>query len=364
MPKTNQRKAQRPNEKKMKTVGSVQRRQQQMSRVAAPVSYANTMNRPNVRPRERRFHRCERIDSIMGSVAFATTQHVINPGLETFPQLSREAAIFDQYRFHNLKFLYVHSSSTSKEGVVYITPDYNVRDAAPTDLNQAANNKDVKQGVPWESFNCSLDIPCLFPVGPRKFIRNAAITGDRNLYDACTLYVSTEGQADASKIGELWAEYDVEFFAEQSSPSDELGPSSTSQFKRGTDQALVTTVPSIIVFDAPTARLNPLNIAYSAGSLTPPAGFYRFDLLSTVSDSLAENLAVTLQCFKDGVAFEPGYDCSTTASATGLGDLCPAVSNVVACNGTNVIDFRVTATGAAGTLKILTNSLSLLVTVA
>jgi len=330
----------------------------------APVAIGRMINRPNFVQRERRFRRTERITSVSGSTEFSTTKIPINPGLGTFPQLMKEAEIFDQYRFHMLKFCYQQSSSTSAKGLVYLTPDYAPRDSAPEDLNQAGNNKDVARTVPWEPVECRLDPSAMFPLGHRKYIRQSLVAGDLNLYDAGNLFISTSGQADTSEIGEVWAEYDVEFFCEQSSPSDYLQPSQVTYMLKEQAQSFATTVEETIDIDPDSDQaFDPLGWGDSSGVgvFTPPAGVYEIRWIGQFNDSSAEAIQCTLKAYKNNAAVGPAV---VFQKPTVGGSLATAYQIVLGFNGEDTFELRATLVGAAGTLTLVANTGTLVIRVA
>lgn len=300
-----------------------------------------------------RFPGRELIADVAGSVAFATTRYIINPGLSaTFPQLRKEAAQWEQYRFHSLRFVFIPKVGSQTGGSVLLSPDYNVRDLPPSTEVEAADNEDAVECVAWTPMGVSLKPNSMFPFGPRKLVRSSVVPGDMNLYDVGNLYVSTVGEADATTIGKLWVEFDVEFFVQQNSPDDQSGPSLYSQFTRATAQTFTNNVAAAVDFDSPT--YNPLQVSEAAGVFTPKAGAYLVRMIGSFNDSNSEAYTATMSIRKNSVAVISAISILATG---GSQQLCAEI--VVSCNGTDIIDPIVTLQGAVGTLtlKALTASI-------
>lgn len=206
----------------------------------APVAIAEVQKFPSkLGRRSWRFRGSELISSIRGKVLFTATRFEINPGIaHTFPWLSGEAEKWEHYRFHYLNFRYVPRCATTTPGSVLISPDYNVRDAAPVTEQQAADTYGAVESTPWSSFSCPLDPSAMFPFGPRKLLRSARVAGDMNLYDSGNLYVSVLGALnDDESWGKLWVDYEVEFFVPQNSPEDLFAATMTTVLQRVTPQS-------------------------------------------------------------------------------------------------------------------------------
>lgn len=321
----------------------------------APVAMASKQGFPSRRAsmKSHRFANSELIGSVNGSVSFTATRYDVNPGIATtFPWLSVEAAQWEQYRFHRLSFRYVTRTSTSTVGSVILSPDYAIRDLAPTTEKQATNTQDAVENSVWKDLVCDLDPNAMFPLGPRKLIRSAMIGSDQNLYDAAAFYLCTVEEADASAIGKLWVDYEVEFFVPQNSPADTSGPTKMSWYALSGDQTLSTGVTTAVLFD--TIINDPLKIGTpAAGVWTPPAGVYQIRLELAASDTSAESFTVSMNLYKNGAlasAYVSGRDVRT-AVASGTSSV--VISGIIAFNGSDTCQVSGALTGAAGTLKVL-----------
>lgn len=181
-----------------------------------------------------RIRKRELLSSVTGSVNFAiANSYALNPGVaSSFPWLSTQAAGWEQYKFHKLKYCYYTRTGTSTPGSVILVPDYDAADAAPTSEIQAMDYKDAKEEVPWVvEFCCDLNPKAMFPNGGTKFIRQGTVPNtDIKTYDAGNFFaITTDGTA--VNWGKLFVEYDVELSVAQqsySSPTVATGFSTTS----------------------------------------------------------------------------------------------------------------------------------------
>jgi hypothetical protein len=292
-----------------------------------------------------RFPGRELVGDVAGSVAFATTRYILNPGIsQSFPWLSGEADKWEQYRFHRLRFVYVPRCASTTVGSILLSPDYNVRDLAPSTELEAADTFGAVENSVWTELACSLDVSAMYPIGPRKMIRQAVVPGDMNLYDCGSFYVSTVGNADATVIGKLWVEYDIEFYVPQNSPADQLGPSIGQMYTRALSQAFTTATIAAIDWDTPA--YNPLQIAEAAGVLTPRAGCYHLSCSVSGNDTTAEAFTVRLSIRKNGVEQIFSLENQSTGGSVGA-----STEFVLSMNGSDTMDVALTLTGAAGTLS-------------
>lgn len=301
----------------------------------------------------------ELVRSVNGSVAFTPIKVAVNPGLDaSFPWLAPQAKQWEQYRMHRCAFRFVTRTGTTTVGSVILAPDYDVLDTAPTTEAQVTSFQNAVEDAAWRDQTCRLDPEAMHPLGPRKYVRSAAVGADLKTYDVANLYLCTVEEVGADAIGKLWVDYDIEFFVPQTGDSTASSESTTFRTQVAS-QSLATGVSEPVEFD--TLIVDPLGIgAPVVGVFTPPAGAYDIDALVCVSDTAAELLAVTLRLFKNGAALTPNYTASMaeTYAATG-----PTVQigmrGYVICNGTDTFAIMVTATGAAGTLVCVANQAQL-----
>jgi hypothetical protein len=208
-----------------------------MSATAPVASATATMTvQPTVRGnyRSTRIRNRELISTVTGSVNYAVlSTYPCNPGqAQTFPWLATQAASWEQYKFHSLKFIYYARCATSVTGTIMLIPDYDAADAAPQTEVIACSYRGTMAMVPWtECFEMRLD-PGMMNLGTsHKFIRTSGLAANLDIktYDSANVYLAaTDGSA--VNWGKLWVEYDVELFEPQLQPQ---GNSLSASFENG-----------------------------------------------------------------------------------------------------------------------------------
>jgi hypothetical protein len=212
------------------------------------------------------------------------TVYPLNPGIPTtFPWLSNIAAQYDQYRFRSLRFLYITRCATIQSGSVILAPDYDASDPPPISEVQITTYKDVVEDVPWRNIVCTLSIPDLHAMGPRKFVRTFVVSfADIKTYDCGNLFIATVG-TDTNALGKIWVEYSVELYAPTLQPTLALLPTFSTYARATTAPLLTNAAQSLVLWD--TVLFNPLNIIFNTvgpGSvLVLPRGSY---LITVVLD--------------------------------------------------------------------------------
>jgi len=249
----------------------------------APMAYSG---RQNARLGQKGSHRVvgsELLATVNGSINYSALKFQLNPGLAgTFPRLSKEAAVWQLYSFSKLVFRFVTRTGTGAVGSVILSPSYNPAEPAPADEKEASNTEGAIEDVTWsKEIACRLKRANMFPLGPKKQLRYNAVPGDYNIYDCGNLYFCTVGQVDASAIGKLWVDYEVDFYIPQSIP---IAPHyrTVSVFKLTTinNSAFAATGVSPLTFTQAVGD-NPLDITLDATGqiITFPQGAYTVNLV-------------------------------------------------------------------------------------
>lgn len=218
--------------------------------------------------RSTRIRHRELITSVTGSTTFtAANTFSINPGLvASFPWLSTQAAGWEQYKFHKLKYCYYTRCATSVPGSVLLVPDYDAADTAPLTEQIASSYRDVVEEVPWvEEFSCVLDPAAMAEPANRKYIRTGPLASnlDVKTYDAGNLFLCTV-DGTAVNWGKLWVEYDVELFVPQLPPSGLANNSGSLVNSSGTGVASALALGTA----ASTVALGGIAISAAANVLT------------------------------------------------------------------------------------------------
>lgn len=154
----------------------------------------------------------EYLGEVSGSVAFNNTAYPINPGLvQSFPWLANIAAQYEQYRFKRLSYRYETQAPSTKAGAVLLVTDFDALDVPFTSKDQAMQYKGATRTVTWTRAVHRSDTREAGPYRLR-YVRSTEVPegGDAKTYDVGLFQLITGGQADASSIGELYVDYEIE----------------------------------------------------------------------------------------------------------------------------------------------------------
>lgn len=153
---------------------------------------------------------------------FRNTSFSVNPGLATtFPWLSAVAGRFESYLFRRLHFIYEPVCPTTTPGAVMMAIDYDAADTTPTTKVVLMSYKGAVRSAPWNitKFDASRDD--LRKFGIQRYVRTTTNPSgtDVKTYDVGRLQVATQNTpAVPTTLGELYVEYEVEFFTPQLAP--------------------------------------------------------------------------------------------------------------------------------------------------
>jgi len=293
--------------------------------------------------------------SVAGSTGFTIQSTLaLNPGLAaTFPRLSIEAALWQQYRFVRLVFYWVPFAPTSIAGDMMLSPNYDASQPAPMTETQASDNYGTTVANVFMPFSCELDPDAMMGAGPRRWVRTGNLAGDIKTFDVGKLFVVSNNESGASAVGKLYVEYDVEFFGPQNSPVDASVASQTSFYLLNANQTITNATPTAIAWD--TIGVDALGFgAPAAGVFTPAAGAYRVFVQASCADSSAEAFGVVLTLYKNGAALTKSIG-SSMGDATSIGagqSFVVSCVGVVVFNGTDTFQVEIQLNGAAGTLTV------------
>lgn len=155
----------------------------------------------------------------------------INPANpRTFPWLSYIARLYDKYRFHKLRFIYVNSVSTQQEGNVMMSLDYDTLDAAPADLVQASQLAKYKLTPIY--YPADFTVPTTHPGNnPWLYTFDLSATSstvDLKTYNIGNFFLALDGvPQDGKDYGYLAVEYDVELLDKNPVVADSVFASAT-----------------------------------------------------------------------------------------------------------------------------------------
>nr|APG76598.1 hypothetical protein 2 [Wenzhou noda-like virus 1] len=150
---------------------------------------------------------------------FRNTTFSVNPGLATtFPWLSAIAGRFESYLFRRLHFIYEPICPTTTPGAVMMAVDYDAVDAAPTSKVVLMAYRGAVRSAPWNITRFDATRGDLRKFGVQRFVRTGSTPANADLktYDVGNLQLATQNTpATATTLGELYVEYEVEFFTPQ-----------------------------------------------------------------------------------------------------------------------------------------------------
>jgi hypothetical protein len=140
-----------------------------------------------------------------------------------------------------MSFQYVNAAPATRQGFMYMVPDYDVYDAAPSTPQGAMNQMGSVSTPIWSSVSMPLRIQAAMAIGPRRFIRQVASGRDQSLCDVALVHIFYSDLSSTDPLpGQVWVDYDIELFAPQMIPS-------------------VVTARTVTEFDDVTSTLAPFN---------------------------------------------------------------------------------------------------------
>jgi hypothetical protein len=156
----------------------------------------------------------EYIAEVNGSIGFATTQYNVNIGQSsTFPWGYKIAALYEKYDFDYIEFYYKREVSeyaaNGQTGKVMLSFDYDASDSPPTNKQQVEDTVPHIDGMPCsETLRLKLDCAAM-KKQPSIYIRPGLQPANTDIktFDKGLLFVSTQGNANTTIIGELRVRY-------------------------------------------------------------------------------------------------------------------------------------------------------------
>lgn len=154
------------------------------------------------------------------STSFKLESYQLNPGNPIlFPWLASIAAQFQEYEIRGmlveLKTEAADFSSTFAIGSTFMSADYNVLAADPTNKREVENMEYSSSTKPSNSL--IMPIECHPSLDAQTHLYIAVNSdyngGDRRLYDLCKIHIGTEGiPVENAKLAEIWITYEVALF--------------------------------------------------------------------------------------------------------------------------------------------------------
>lgn len=201
-------------------------------------------NAPKIRQTPKGFvvsHR-EYLQDISSSDSnFRNTTISVNPGLSpSFPWLSAIASRFESYLFKRLHYVYEPICPTTTPGSVMMAVDYDAADSPPATKTALMSYRSAVRSSPWSKVRFDALKSDLRKFGVQRYVRATAnpATTDIKTYDVGNLQIATQNTPAApTTLGELYVEYDIEFFTPQIPPTPSVA-------RRNAEQSAVLAIPS------------------------------------------------------------------------------------------------------------------------
>lgn len=174
----------------------------------------------------------ERLASVNATASGVIGQYNWNPGLEdTFTLGHQIARSFEKYLVNNggNSVTYVTSSSTLKEGRIYMYANYDPSDQLPTTEDEFADRSDVVSACLWENLTLHLRGHEMTPGGPKP-IRVGETAQDLNITDGCTIVIGTFGASVDGLAGNVFINYNARLLVQRPIPTQVTQPKRSAIF--------------------------------------------------------------------------------------------------------------------------------------
>lgn len=168
-----------------------------------------------------RFKNREMISNVTSSTGFVNTAYDLNPANPLlFPFLASMAPNFGEYKIHSLKFMFKSTSASALNstntalGTVMLAVDYDPSNNAFVSKMQMDNYEGTQACNPSKSMVYTLDVGKNTPL-KNLYVPPAGVApqgADPKFYNFGTFQLATESMQAVCVVGELWVEYDIEFF--------------------------------------------------------------------------------------------------------------------------------------------------------
>ncbi len=296
----------------------------------------------------------EYIADINGSVAFATTPYNLNPGQSTtFPRLSKEAVLYEKYRFLAVEFYFkpmVSGFATNgQSGKIMLSFDTDAADAAPSSKQNVEDTDPHADAMPYQDVCLALGPQYLRSGTDAFYVRPAGLPGgtDIKTYDVGVLYASTVACSNTSPIGELRIRYAVELAIPVLETTTAPTTYSTSAYRSTVAEAAgATGVAQTLALAG--SIVNGLGTTNVSGVITLPAGNFLINGGVNYSNTGANITSAVTQLIVNGspAAFAPTESSSATTWQTS------SAAWYVTSTGSTTVSLSAAAIYAAGTSTV------------
>jgi len=290
----------------------------------------------------------EQISTVNGSVLFSSSATAVNPGLSLYTWLSERSLGWEKYMFKRFDVIYIPAEAvTTTPGSIYLAAEYDPKDAAPVSLAAMSTYENQVSGRVFESVRLKFNPRRMNDSVRHKLIRQGPISGDLSVYDSGRIIVSTISCSDASAIGQLWVDYEIDLISPQVGP---VTPSPTNNnVYQNTALALASGVVTIVPWD--TTILDGLGLTNASGVFTMPYGAYVLSGHVVLNNTAAELTTLQIVFYKNGVITPSTQGSLSMVTTVVNGRLQVSFQGYFTSAGSDTLSVRVTASGAIGTLS-------------
>jgi len=348
---------------KSKTSGSLRLKK---SGVPAAKNVSVTVRAPRLRQDHKTAHVEHSellVEAIAGSGAFESSGFDINPGLDTFPWLSKIANNYTKYKFEKLRFYYVPiKTNTDTPGRVYLAFDYDGDTGGGPDgdgLTKLAmlDAETHSSSSTWDCGELTADVKLAFDGIKWKRVRCGPMAGAALTFDPGSFVVATDGQDSTSNVGEIWCEYTALFKGTKSDVGIVPAPRNTfSAIQQSLSGAYTNgTIYSMLATAAGKTWItawNTMSIGFPAtGVLVMPCGIFHVHCSLVYYSDTIEATTMSLGWLKNGVVQIPTCTQAYTPVAASEQKSIELNYFVEFPPGGGTLEPTLTFTGAAGTCK-------------
>jgi hypothetical protein len=238
----------------------------------------------------------EFVKNISSSDVFQVERLECNPGLaELFPWLSGIAPNFEKYKFHSLRFVYETSQSTFVPGTVMYAPEFNVLEDPPETKTALLEYAYASRSPVWKNFVVAIPVSAIMTY-KEYYVRTGPISsGDLKTYDPLYWIIAVDGVPDTAglNIGELWVEYDIEFYYPQRIDRSQLNLQYYHSFRVNSSEGFNTDpLGTAIEFEQ---GAYPISLVQSPtqGEIHFPEGFSGLFIYTVYGTTDGENIGFT-----------------------------------------------------------------------
>jgi hypothetical protein len=187
----------------------------------------------NQTARGQRVKHTELVDEVTVSDVFLATEYDLNPTDETvFPYLNTIAQLYQTYKVHSCKVVYIASVGSDVNGSIYFAVDYDNLMGPPLSSTQAMAFTTKQDTTAWSPVEMALNPAAIHRVTKAKTV--AEVTEPLDMMSVIgKLFVCSDGASAVATCGKFYLDYDIEFFDSQLATTTGSMPTSFGQYYNG-----------------------------------------------------------------------------------------------------------------------------------